>query len=461
VIVTLPRNGLRLQFDGEDQRLRFIEILDFTKSSLVYKSQEIRRGQSEQDDVSTGHEHRTSARFSGPNFRQVYHKTFGPTFPGEYHPPSKTAGEYGTYVLSYPGVAFSFPFKHSAWSGSADFVALMSSDAAFPAKHLAIFDGNSWPEVRDEIFERPPPHPRSLNYDQKARDPCFDEIELIKIRGDGFLDMVRRASPTFHLRLNETTTADLVAELGPPDAIFRKYDRRLSIHRTRTASHSENPEPLQRSQPRFGRSTEAVHASDGAIEDSDSDEDGRGPSNECFYNYFSHGFDIFVSRPFTVSPGLIPPLPKEDEEPVATETLVATKILLHGNVPGSHDFNRWRRSRWVLEHDQFRTSSGPINSEAAFSEVKPIMERNWHNTYATMEEEKAQQQPMVLNRGWGQSPSSSIELLGDMEDSFSMPQKESVPGHAVHVMANTELHGFPGLLFEVLKNDAISCLTIY
>jgi hypothetical protein len=28
-------------------------------------------------------------------------------------------------------------------------------------------------------------------------------------------------------------------------------------------------------------------------------------------------------------------------------------------------------------------------------------------------------------------------------------------------LGNTELFGFPGLLLEVLKNDAVSCLTVY
>ena len=65
------------------------------------------------------------------------------------------------------------------------------------------------------------------------------------------------------------------------------------------------------------------------------------------------------------------------------------------------------------------------------------------------------QRGMVLNRGWGQSPDSSIELLGGFDDA---PIKQQ--GQAA-VMNNTDLFGFPGMLFEVLKNDSISALTVY
>ncbi|KAI7548681.1 hypothetical protein KC331_g4264, partial [Hortaea werneckii] len=44
VVVGLPANGVRLRFDGADQRLRLIEILDFKKIKLVYKGSELVKG---------------------------------------------------------------------------------------------------------------------------------------------------------------------------------------------------------------------------------------------------------------------------------------------------------------------------------------------------------------------------------------------------------------------------------
>ena len=71
----------------------------------------------------------------------------------------------------------------------------------------------------------------------------------------------------------------------------------------------------------------------------------------------------------------------------------------------------------------------------------------------------------MLNRGWGDSPGSSCELLGGWEESTDgvrdaagnrNPGSGGGPG-----FGNTELFGFPGLVFEVLKNDAVSCLTVF
>ena len=129
VILTLPANGLRLRFDGPDQRLRLVEVLDFSKTSLTYKNNEVVRQTKSSNEGSSEQE----PQATGPLFRHVYNRLFGPTYPGEYvRPEPNDTSEYGTYVLSYPGVAFSFPLKHTAWSEKSDFVSLLSSSAASP-----------------------------------------------------------------------------------------------------------------------------------------------------------------------------------------------------------------------------------------------------------------------------------------------------------------------------------------
>jgi hypothetical protein len=67
---------------------------------------------------------------------------------------------------------------------------------------------------------------------------------------------------------------------------------------------------------------------------------------------------------------------------------------------------------------------------------------------------------MVLNRDWGDSPESSVEFLGGWEETTAKGQPSGVDGHDGK-LGNTELFGFPGLLFEVLKNGAVSSLTVY
>ena len=397
---------------------------------------------------------------TGPAFRQVYHKLFGPTFAGEYFaPPGISSSEQGTYVLSYPGVAFSFSIDPNTWSPKADFVSILSSPSTSSAKCLNIFNGASWKDARQDYMTRACPHPRSLALSGRGREGCPDEIDLIKIKSPGHIEMVRRSTPGFHLILSESTQQDLVAQLGPPDAIYRKYDRKMSIHKNRTSSRSDHT-PFGSSPGQIDGYSDTDRSSAHTTTDYSSPEDetvaesGGVPSQECFYNYFHHGFDIFLSYPSILSSS------KEDNGPSTDDTqtganagqLVATKILIHGNIPGSYAFNRYRRSRWKVE-----TCDPPFTSEEPFKRISERLQRDWEESHPDEGENSHLRRPMVLNRDWGDSPASSFEFadLENSKDGLDNPHKiESSLG-------NTHLYGFPGYLFEVLKNDAVSCLTVY
>ena len=64
------------------------------------------------------------------------------------------------------------------------------------------------------------------------------------------------------------------------------------------------------------------------------------------------------------------------------------------------------------------------------------------------------QRGMVLNRGWGDSPGSSCEFLGGWEESGA--RRAETNGDST-----TTLYGFPGLVFEVLKNGYINTVTVF
>lgn len=451
----LPANGLRLRFDGPDQRLRLIEVLDFSRGSLVYKNQDVLKGGKSTEGTAT---------LQGPGFRHVYNRLFGPSYPGEYIPPTDPKSQYGTYVLSYPGVSFSFPLQHSAWSDSCDFVALLSSSAALPATSMAIFQGSSWPEVRSKLFTQQPQYPRSSAVVSKNRDAFADEIEMIHILGAGKLEADRRNNPPAQIILGETTPQDLIAEFGPPDAIYRKHDRRISIHR---ATGSGGTGDALRLSPSPGTAMEIPdtdHSSNNSVTD-DSDEevspnsisDPTSLPAECFFNYFHHGFDAFISHPTTPGPAFpTSEIPESSSQPSLPQ-LTVTKIILHGNVPGSYPFNRHRRSRWTIHLDE---SGEGLTSESPFDDISKRLRDVWKDSNASPEEQRVMQRPMVLNRGWGDSPESSVEFLGGWEETTSRGPRTGPDGHDGG-LGNTELFGFPGLLFEVLKNGAVSCLTVY
>lgn len=429
-------------------------MLDFSLSSFAYKNTELLRRNKSSDE---GNPEETGP--SGPSFRHVYNRLFGPTYAGEYLAP-EGGQSTGTYVLSYPGLAFTFPIKHKSWSDKVDFVSILSSTATGPATSMAIFLGSSWTEARKNLYTRPPIYPRLPMLNGKSSETVPDEIDEVRVYGGGKLELVRRSSPPLTITLSETTPQDLVAELGPPDTIYRKHDRRISIHATGKPASRRGPSVspgLDPHAPDTDQSSTQSYTEDSDVESAHEGDRTPESSDECFYNYFHHGFDILVSSPATRSVAF-PGTSTSEASTSSSAQLVATKIFLHANIPGSFSFNRHRRSRWVV-----RAGQENLTSEMPFSEISSALRNVWQGIYQDADEEKQMQRGMVLNRGWAESPESSIELLGDLEEDSPGRDKADDNGaaDAIDGMSNTELFGFPGMLFEVLKNNMVSCLTVF
>jgi hypothetical protein len=469
--LVLPDNGLRLQFDGPDQRLRLIEVLDFAKARLVYKDIEVHKPAEGQSLLTAGS--------SGPRFRHVYDKLLGPTYGGEYIPPkSEDLNARGTYNLSYPGVAFNFPVQHSAYSDKKDFISLLSSTATGPATSMAVFHGESWQKARGTLFTAIPANPRSLALAGKGREGGPDEVETIKIHGEGRIEVVRRFGPAFWIILSETTPQDLIMELGAPDSIYRKNDHRLSIHKDRRTSDASDMSPGLTSDDMLDSDRGSAIGSDPDDDWEDDDEaaleaqEREVAAAEHFYNYYQHGFDLLISQPTQISPPS--PTAERKESDVREEGelsaqplnhLTVTKIIFHGNVPGSYQFNRHRRSRWTLEHVPSTMYREALSSEMLFGDISGRLKEVFKPHYDNEEQERLQQRGMALNRGWGDSPGSSCELLGGWDEGLSKKSRFANPGSGMvdgaADVGNVELFGFPGMVFEVLKNGAVSSLTVY
>lgn len=467
MILTLPANGIRLRFDGLEQRLRLVEILDFTKCRITYNDKDIAKPPSAQG--SAGSPSAGAEVPSGPAFRNIYHRLFGPTYDGEYI--SNSDGT-GMYVLSYPGVGFNFPLPVSSYHPEKDVVSLLSSTASQTAHSVAVFNGKSWAEARETLWTDLLPSIKSAPPFSKSKDAVPDEISLVKIQGAGRLQLFRKwTTNSFWIHLGETTPQDLVAELGPPDAIYRMNDQRMHIHKNRTSSHSRSrssggdykrPDDLTDTDQSF-----VTSGSDDSADDEEVEEDAvEKLSEECFFNYFYHGFDIQITLPRP--PSRIPPSQSKwdtDQLPGANfiksskpGRLVATKIVLHGNVPGSYPFNRHRRARWEIAYLE-KPQQRPINSETTFGDIEKQLRQEWKSTYTSEQDAKQRQRGMVLNRGWGDSPGSSCEFLGGWEDNGDGVTAKIIGGRGGP--ATSTLYGFPGLVFEVLKNDYVSAVTVF
>ncbi|KAI1638794.1 hypothetical protein F4809DRAFT_598958 [Biscogniauxia mediterranea] len=467
IVLTLPANGIRLRFDGPEQRLRLIEIIDFTKNRITYQDKDISKPVSSQGIL--GSPRASGETAVGPAFKNVYHRLFGPTYAGEYIPPDQdSTNGVGTYILSYPGVAFSFPLPASAYSPDKDVVSLLSSSASQIASSVAVFSGKSWAHARETLWTEVLPSVKSSFLFSKSKEIVPDEVSLVKIHGGGRLQLFKKwTSSSTWINLGETTPQELVAELGPPDAIYRKNDQRMYIHKTRTASHSRSRSiggDYRRPDDLTDTDQSSAHTGSDDSEDEVIEDDFIGNvSGECFYNYFYLGFDILVSPP--QPPSRTPPSQvKANGDQIAggnplknssPDRLVATKVVLHSNVPGSYPFNRHRRCRWEIS---YLGSEPVIDSETLFDEMEERLREEWRSTYASQEDAKRRQRGMVLNRGWGDSPGSSCEFLGGWEDSSGGMAAKKLDGSED---STTTLYGFPGLVFEVLKNGYVSAITVY
>ncbi|KAI1323758.1 hypothetical protein F5Y16DRAFT_382794 [Xylariaceae sp. FL0255] len=458
VDLTLPANGLRLRFDGPEQRLRFIEIIDFTKNRITYNSKEIAKASPGESTV-------------GPEFKHVY-SLFGPTYPGEYIPPTDNdADGVGTYILSYPSFAFSFPLPAVAYSPDKDVISLLSSTASKTiAKAVAVFSGDSWAQAREQLWTGVLPSINSATY-LKSKEVVPDEVSSVKIHGGGRLQLFRKwTTASTWIILGETTPQDLVAELGPPDAIYRKNDQRMHIHKTRTASHSRsrsNGADYKRPEDLIDTDQSSANTgSDDSDDEAIDDDTISNTSGECFYNYFYLGFDVLVSLPQQASRPppcqkvvCGQPLPGANPfKSTRPDRLVATKVVLHANVPGSYPFNRYRRCRWEISYLDSQDPNAVPNSETPFDDIETGLRQEWKSTYASEDDAKRRQRGMVLNRGWGDSPGSSCEFLGGWEDSSGGVAAKQFDGNED---STTTLYGFPGLVFEVLKNGFVSAVTVY
>lgn len=493
IILTLPANGIRLRFDGSEQRLRLVEVIDFAKNRIMYGHPEKEIVKPPSAGPGSGAE---SSASSGPAFRTIYHRLMGPTYDGEYIPPAEDdKNAVGTYVLSYPGVAFSFPLPEAMYSPDKDVVSLLSSSASQTAISMAVFNGKTWAEARETLWTEVLPSIKSTFLFNKTKDVVPDEISLVKIHGGGRLQLLKKwTSASVWVTLGETTPQELVAELGPPDAIYRKNDQRMYIHKARAASHSRSRShgaDYKRPDDLTDTDQSSAHTgSDDSEDEAIEDEFVGNVSKECFYNYFYLGFDILISPPVPPSPA--PPsqqtaangdaTPHPGDKGIradAPDRLVASKIVLHANVPGSYPFNRHRRCRWEIAYlspsstassssasDSSNSSSdaAPADSETQFNELEERLRDAWKDTFPADFDPNRRQRGMVLNRGWGDSPGSSCELLGGWEDSTG----GGTGGGGITTRkfdgnedSTTTLYGFPGLVFEVLRNGFVSAVTVF
>ncbi|KAG5356147.1 UPF0183 protein [Yarrowia sp. B02] len=194
IVADMPRVGLRLQFGGVTQKLLLIEVYNFAPANglaLEYNETALPKG-----NIS---------------LRAIYGgKLFGPTYAGEYKK------ELEKYVLSYPGVAFSFnvdadTVARSSLSDSQSFIKHLSSAET---TSMAVFKGPTWWDALKELN-----HESDVSK-QVCLRPQKGEVDF----------------PAGKVTVGFTSMQDIVAMFGSPEEKFVRKDSALSIHRKDTKS---------------------------------------------------------------------------------------------------------------------------------------------------------------------------------------------------------------------------------
>ena len=93
----------------------------------------------------------------------------------------------------------------------------------------------------------------------------------------------------------------------------------------------------------------------------------------------------------------------------------------------------------------------PLTSETKFEDIKPTLMHVFHGVWPDAQMGRGK----VVNRTWGGA--------GVSDSSFFLPDAETElveGGGCEQWLGNTRMFAFPGLMFEVLENGAVSALTV-
>ncbi|CAG8559888.1 240_t:CDS:2, partial [Acaulospora colombiana] len=366
LFLSLPANGINMRFDGLIQRLKAIEVYDFSKLRLTYQDSEV------------------SSSKVAPTFLSIY-KIFGPTYPGEL---DKTKKEY---TLNYPELP----------------------DGTSPLlSRLYTFNGTNF---HNAVV---PSLTRSASSENRVGSGETGEIESVIAelkRGItiNFLDRNHSNPISKEILLNVTTPQDLLVDIGSALRVFFKEEDKMRIHSEDISNIDSVDNKVQENNSVLSN----------GIEDRNH---GDGHPIDYFYNYFQYGFDVLFD-------GM---------------THRCKKIILHGNVPGHYDFQRYKRCPYkILLHP--KVNSNPDINEIARLEVSgedddsqstPLSPSGVAYITAEMKIDKIRElfgpltgRPLIFNRGaGGQNP-----------------------------FGPTELSGHDGAVFEVMKNGYVATITLF
>lgn len=396
VLVAMPSLGVRLMFaSAGTQPLLLVEVVLFDHLKLTYNGHYLNDIVYVSDEESAPRRH-----VLPPNLKVIYNKIFGPTFPGTWHPQTRT------YVLSYPGVAFKFRVELRDLLAKVAQIAdsngvlskLTNWDTAsdIPCVAVAIFQGQDY-----ALFHRGLRHTLTQS-DESCEQPraTTDKGNTVDVRVDlaaGTAQVTFADKRTAVLQIGRSTQMDVLRVLGPPDAYFNKFDSRLLIH----------------------KHLRQVHTLDSAV---------------CkFHNYFRYGLDFLynLSSPHGGGGGVL------------------EKIVLHnGGLTELLDFMQWNKCNWTVE-----SGTALVHLEMYFRDFG----RAFLDAVAP-----ASGGPVLLNRNESEITNDDDLEIVQVGDASLCDLVDLRPSNAYKTWGQLKLYGCKRCIWEVLdSNGCVSSVTIY
>ncbi|CAG8807823.1 33886_t:CDS:2, partial [Racocetra persica] len=290
------------------------------------------------------------------------------------------------------GVSFVFPIpeEHISLFISSTDLPLELPDGTSPLlSRLHTYHGANFRNVTA------PPLPRNANPENMGCNGDLGEVESVVAelkRGITVNFLARNNSNqiSVEILLNVTTPQDLIVDIGSPLRIFYKEEDKMRIHSKDIGIDSAED----------GDITSNKTLSNGV--------ENHIQEGDYFYNYFHLGFDVLFDG----------------------VSHRCKKIILHGNVPGHYDFQRYKRCPYKILLQPKITSNYDDDNEVARLEVfgedddiqsTSVSTQNGTNYISSeMKIDKITEligppsgRPLIFNRGaGGQNPFGPTELSG-------------------------------------------------
>eukprot|EP01132_Coremiostelium_polycephalum_P005293 gene5293-6590_t len=394
IVLKLVDDGVLLRFEPRSQRLRVIEIFDVSKLSLSYRGSMFSNGE------------------SIASFVNIYSK-FGPSYPGDFN------SKKSVYHLHYPGLSFSFPIPqrfNSLYKESTELPVELPDGATPQVSKIFIYSGL---QMKTPLIVVP-----NQNED------------IIVCPNEGIYFTKRNCILTFN-----STTQDVLSELGPPSKIYHKEEDNMKIH---------------------------TNQIDGTT------------APDYFYNYFHLGIDIlFDIRYNTIK-----------------------KFILHTNFPTHYEFNLYSKCSFkivgseqspivfnsIRNHISGKTNINNLqqqqqqNQETNITDPTKLNTTTTSTTSTTNNNNNNRNTPSPLSS----SPSnlsilpvdqqnneyhldSSIPLIhpdlkwGEVQEIYGKCGKPVVNnrGSNSNPFGSTYFYGYSGIIFEIMKNQYIASVCLF